>query len=168
MLSGWSPVRDWLARSDNRQTLQLRHQIGRRAQLWRRTDCNREYLLGAAGYAGARQFADAFAPELEPLEQDFLRRSLLQLRDQRRRNRWVRLAGLTLGVSLVVASLSAFWAWEASRAATLNLHRSQLNAADLAINQGNTPAAIGLALEAGGTLPLAATDTLAAPLATIG
>jgi len=160
LIETWAPVRDWLADPANRRDLQLRVQITRQARLWKRTDCNREYLLGEVGHAGARRFADAFARELEPVEQEFLERSLLNLREQRRRNHSMRLIGLTLAVLLVFATATAWWAWEASRAATLNLHRSQLNAADLAINQGNTPAAIRLALDAGRDLAQAATDTL--------
>jgi WD40 repeat protein len=160
LIDTWAPVRDWLADPGNRRDLQLRFQITRQARLWKRTDCNREYLLGEVGYAAARRFADAFPGELEPVELEFLERSRDQLRAQRQRNRWARLLGLTLVVLLLVASAAAFWAADASRAATLNLHRSEINAANLAINQGNTPVAVRLALNAGRDLPQAATDTL--------
>ena len=160
LIDTWPPVRDWLEDRDNRRDLQLRFQITRQARLWKRTDCNREYLLGEVGHAAARRFADAFPGELEPVESEFLERSRDQLGFQRQRNRWARLLGLTLAVLLLLASVAAAWAWTASRAATLNLHRSELNAANLAIIQGNTPAAVRLALDAGRDLPQAATDTL--------
>jgi hypothetical protein len=158
--SGGQPVRDWLADPSNRRDLVLRYQISRQARLWRRTDCNREYLLGEAGYAAARRFADAYGEELEPLELEFLEQSHQHLVLQRRRNRWARLLGLTLAALLVFATGAAFWAWDASREATLNLQRSLLKAADLAVRQGNTPEAVRLALNAGPYLPEAATDTL--------
>ncbi len=160
LIDTWEPVRVWLADPANRDDLQLRFQITRQARLWKRTDCNREYLLGEVGYAAARRFAAAYDSELEPLERDYLARSLANLRDQRRRNRWVRVTGLVLALLLVAASGAAYWAWQASRAATLNLHRSELNAADLAITEGNTPEAVRLALNAARDLPQAATDTL--------
>jgi WD40 repeat protein len=156
----WSPIRDWVADPSNRRDLILRYQISRQARLWRRTDCNREYLLGEAGYAAARRFADAYGDELEPLEQELLEHSHQHLVLQRRRNRWARLLGLTLAALLVLATGAAFWAWDASREATLNLQRSLLKAADLAVRQGNTPEAVRLALNAGPYLPEAATDTL--------
>ncbi|WP_213457132.1 AAA family ATPase [Thiocapsa sp.] len=156
----WSPIRDWVADPSNRRDLILRYQISRQARLWRRTDCNREYLLGEAGYAAARRFAEAYGEELEPLEQELLEHSHQHLVLQRRRNRWARLLGLTLAALLVLATGAAFWAWDASREATLNLQRSLLKAADLAVRQGNTPEAVRLALNAGPYLPEAATDTL--------
>ncbi|UHD18750.1 nSTAND1 domain-containing NTPase [Thiocapsa bogorovii] len=156
----WSPIRDWVADPGNRRDLVLRYQISRQARLWRRTDCNREYLLGEAGYAAARRFADAYGEELEPLELEFLEHSHQHLVLQRRRNRWARILGLTLAALLVLATGAAFWAWNASREATLNLQRSLLKAADLAVRQGNTPEAVRLALNAGPYLPEAATDTL--------
>jgi WD40 repeat protein len=160
LVEQWAPIRDWLRDPANRRDLQLRTQIGRQARLWKRTDCNREYLLGEVGYAGARGFADAHGPELEPLELEYLEHSRSSLLFQRRRNRAVRLFGLTLALLLVVASGAALWAWNASREATINLHRSLLNEAQLAISQGNTPEAVRLAFDAGAFLPQAATDVL--------
>jgi WD40 repeat protein/uncharacterized protein YigA (DUF484 family) len=156
----WQPVRDWLEDPSNHRDLILRYQISRQARLWNRTDCNREYLLGEAGYAAARRFADSFGDELEPLEQELLDQSRQYLVFQRRRNRWARLLGLTLATLLVFATTAAFWAWDASREATLNLQRSLLKAADIAVGQGNTPEAVRLALNAGPYLPEAATATL--------
>lgn len=164
LLERWGPIRDWWRDPGNRQDLQLRTQIGRQARLWKRTDCNREYLLGEVGYASAKGFAEAHGPELEPLEREYLEHSKAHLLFQRRRNRAVRLVGLTLAVLLVVASSAALWAWNASREATLNLQRSLLNEAQLAIAQGNTPEAVRLALGAGAYLPQAATDTLSSAL----
>jgi WD40 repeat protein len=160
LMEGWGPIRDWLRDPGNRQDLQLRTHIGRQARLWKRTDCNREYLLGEVGYAGARRFAEIHGPELEPLEREYLEHSKAHLQFQRRRNRAVRLFGLTLAVLLVVASSAALWAWNASREATLNLQRSLLNEAQLATAQGNTPEAVRLAFDAGAYLPQAATDAL--------
>lgn len=160
LIARWGPIRDWLQDHTNRQDLQLRTQIDRQARLWKRTDCNREYLLGEEGYAGARRFAEAHACELEPLEREYLEHSRAQLVFQRRRNRAVRLVGLTLAVLLVVASSAALWAWNASREATFNLQRSLLNEAQLAISQGNTPEAVRLGFDAGAYLPQAATDIL--------
>ena len=151
---------DWLKDPEHRRDLQLRFQIARQAHLWKRTDCNREYLLGELGYAGAHRFADTHPGELEPLEVDYLERSRHRLIEQRRRNRAARLLGLTLAGLLAVATGAALWALDASRTATRNLHLSRLNEADLAIDQGNTPEAVRLALGAGADLPQAATDTL--------
>ncbi|MBK1645033.1 hypothetical protein CKO25_10290 [Thiocapsa imhoffii] len=156
----WSPVRDWLDEPAHRRDLILRYQISRQSRLWRRTDCNREYLLGERGYAAARRFAEEHPDELEPLEQQFLEQSQQYLVYQRARNRWARLFGLTLATLLVFSTSAALWAWNASREATLNLQRSLLKAADLAVQRGNTPEAVRLALGAGPYLPKAATDTL--------
>jgi WD40 repeat protein len=156
----WQPVRDWLSDANNRNDLVLRYQISRQARLWKRTDCNREYLLGEAGYASARRFANVYEDELEPLEKEFLDQSHQNLVFQRRRNRGARILGLTLASLLVLATTAAFWAWDASRQATLNLQRSLLKAADIAVGLGNTPEAVRLALNAGPYLPEAATDTL--------
>lgn len=156
----WQPVRAWLTDPQNRRDLILRYQISRQARLWKRTDCNREYLLGEAGYAAAFGFAQRYGEELEPLEQELLDQSHQFLVYQRRRNRWARLLGLTLATLLVFATTAAFWAWDASREATLNLQRSLLKAADIAVQQGNTPEAVRLALNAGPYLAEAATDTI--------
>ncbi len=160
LIDAWAPVRDWLADPANRRDLELRFQISRQARLWKRTDCNREYLLGELGFAAARRFESAYPGELEPVESDFLARSRERLRVQRGRNRLARVLGLTLVALVIAASTAAWWAGAGSRAATLNMHRSELNAANLAIVQGNTPAAVRLALAAGQALPQAAVDTL--------
>lgn len=160
LLEDWIPFRDWLASGDNREVLRLRYQITRQAQLWKRTNCNREYLLGEAGFAAARRFTAAYASELEPLETELLEQSEKDLHFQRSRNRLVRTTGVVLAGLLLLATTAAFWAWDASQTATLNLHRSQLNAADLDIAEGNTPSAVVLALDAGHHLPAQALDTL--------
>lgn len=160
LIERWRPVRDWLENPDNRKDLTLRYQISRQARLWKRTDCNREYLLGEAGFGAARRFADAYADELEPVEREFLERSREHLLLQRRRKRGAGILGLTLVALLVLATTAALWAWDASREATVNLQRSLLKAADLAITRGNTPEAVRLALNAGPYLPEQATDTL--------
>ncbi len=92
----WGPVRDWLADADNCRDLILRSQITRQARLWKRTDCNREYLLGEVGYAAARVFDQVHRRELEPLEQEFLDHSWSRLRLQRRAQspgHWFHLGG---------------------------------------------------------------------------
>jgi WD40 repeat protein len=160
LIERWKPMREWLARAENREALGLRHQITRQAQLWKRTDCNREYLLGEAGYAAAHRFRSRYATELEPIEAELLRQSRRQLRFQRRRNQMVRITGILLAGLLLIATTAAYLALEASRTATANLQRSQLFAADLAIVRGNTPRAVVLALDAGRYLPDKALQTL--------
>jgi hypothetical protein len=159
-LERWRPCRDWLSKPENREALQLRYQISRQAQLWKRTDCNREYLLGEAGFAAATRFSLVYGSELEPLEEEYLRQSENHLRFQRRRNGLVRITGLVLAALLLLATGAAFWAWDASRTATVNLHRSRLKAAELAIVRGDTPSAVVLALDAGRYLPQKALETL--------
>lgn len=160
LLERWSPCRDWIDKPENRDVLKLRHQVSRQAQLWKRTDCNREYLLGEAGFAAAGRFAAAYGSELEPLETEFLEQSEKHLRFQRSRNSLIRRTGIVLGVLLVLATVAAFWAWDASQTATYNLHHSRLNAAALDIANGNTPSAVVLALDAGPYLPGRALETL--------
>ncbi len=164
LIEQWGPMRDWVASPENRRDLGLRAQVNRQARQWKRTDCNPEYLLGEAGYAAARGLAEAHPGELEPMEQELLAHSRERLAFQRRRNRAARLLGLTLIALLVVASGAFLWAWDASRTATLSLHRSLLNTADQAIDRGNTPRAVRLALDAGAYLPQDATDTLSRAL----
>lgn len=158
----WGPVRDWLADPDHRRELSLRHQISRQARLWKRTDCNRDYLLGEAAHAAARLFAQAHPHEIEPLEQDFLDQSWLQLCLQRRRNRLT--IGATLAVLLVFAGIALFSFWDAAHQARLNRQSALLREADIAIVRGNTPEAVDLALTAGPDLPAPATDALARAL----
>ncbi|MCU0835075.1 MAG: WD40 repeat domain-containing protein [Chromatiaceae bacterium] len=160
LIERWAPMRDWLADPANREVLRLRAQITRQAQLWKRTDCNREYLLGESGYAAAARLAADRGAELEPAEAELIAQSDAFLRYQRRGNRLVRITGALLAALLVLATLAALWAQDASRSATLNLHRSQLNAADLAIARGNTPRAVVLALNAAPYLPYPALETL--------
>ncbi len=160
LLERWGPVRDWLARDQNRDALRRRYQITRQARLWKRTDCNLDYLLSDSAYAVAAEFASNYPAELEPLEEEFLARSKDYLRLQRRRHSLVRVTGVTLAGLLLLASGTAFWAWGASRTATVHLHRSLLNEANLAIARGNTPMAVAVGLDAGPYLPLAALDVL--------
>jgi WD40 repeat protein len=160
LIEQWAPMGDWVKRPENRRDLILRAQVNRQARQWKRTDCNLEYLLGEAGFAAAQGFAEAHPGELEPLEQELLEHSRERLVFQRRRNRAARLLGLTLIALLAVASAAFLWALEASQTATLSLHRSLLNAADQAIDRGNTPQAVRLALDAGAYLPQEATDIL--------
>lgn len=160
----WGPVRSWLTDPDNRRDLSLRHQISRQARLWKRTDCNRDYLLGEAAHAAAQVFAQTHPNEIEPLEQDFLDQSWSQLRLQRRRNRLT--VGATLAVLLVLAGIALFSAWDASHQVRLNQQSALLREADIAIARGNTPEAVHLALMAGPDLPEPATDALARALST--
>lgn len=160
LLERWAPVRDWLAEPAQRRDLVLRYQLSRQARLWRRTDRNREYLLGEAGYAAAQVFATAYADELEPLERDYLEQSRLHLGLQRRRNRVAQVLGWTLLSLLVIATSTAWWAWEASNQARLGFYHSQLRNAENAIDRGNTAEAVRLALAAGPYLPAEATDSL--------
>ncbi|KAA6186648.1 AAA family ATPase [Thiohalocapsa marina] len=160
LIRHWPPVRDWLRDADNRRLLQVRGQLTRQALLWKRTDCNREYLYGELSHAAARRFADPFAGELEPVEQEFLQRSAAQIGFVRRRNRLVRAFGVMLLALLVGATGAAGLAWQASRDARINLHRGQLKEADLHITRGNTPQAVIQAIAAGEDLPHQAVQTL--------
>lgn len=158
----WGPVREWLANPDNRRDLTLRSQIARQARLWKRTDCNREYLLGEVGHAAARVFAQAHGEELEPLEQEFLERSWSRLQWQRRRNR--RVIGALLAVLMLFAGVTLYALWDASRQTLLNRQSGLLREAEIAIGHGNTPEAVRLALIAGPDLPEAGTDVLSRAL----
>lgn len=160
LIDRWRPVQDWLAQPTHRQDLILRYQLSRQARLWRRTDANREYLLGESGYAATLGFAEAYSHELEPLERDYLEKSRQHLLQRRWRKRLARSLALTLFILLVVATYSAWLAGEKSELATLNFHTSQLKSAATAIDRGNTAEAIRLGLDAGSTLPVEATDTL--------
>ncbi|MBO8086054.1 MAG: hypothetical protein J7D61_08435 [Marichromatium sp.] len=157
----WPVLRDWAGMPEHARALRLRYRLSRQAWLWRRTDCNREYLLGETGHAALAAFVAAHEDELEALERAYLAHSRAHLLAQRRRNRWVRLTGVALLGLLLAASAAAYWAWDASRQATLNLQYSRLKEAAAAIDQGNTPEAVELAIGAAPYLPAAATDTLA-------
>ena len=160
LLERWRPIQGWLAEPAQRRDLILRYQLSRQARLWRRTDRNREYLLGETGYAAAQVFAAAYPAELEPLERDYLEQSRLYLGVQRRRNRQARILGWTLLSLLVIATSTAWWAWDASNMSRLSFYRSQLRNAESAIDRGNTAEAVRLALAAGPYLPAEATDSL--------
>ncbi|MGD2020094.1 MAG: WD40 repeat domain-containing protein, partial [Thiohalocapsa sp.] len=153
LVTDWAPVRDWLAAPEHRRDLALRAQLTRQARLWKRTDCNREYLYRETGYAAARSFADAHEAELEPLEREFLAASAANLSFLRRRNRLVRITGLVLVALLLGAVAAAGLAWQASRTARTNLHKSLLKEAELHIARGNTPQAVINAIDAGADLP---------------
>ncbi|MBK5963626.1 hypothetical protein CCR95_05875 [Thiocystis minor] len=158
----WGPVRDWLTNPDHRRDLTLRSQIARQARQWKRTDCNREYLLGEVGYAAARVFAQTHWQELEPLEREFLDRSWSGLQLQRRRNR--RVIGSLLAVLMLFAGVTLYALWDASRQTLLNRQSGLLREAEIAIGRGNTPEAIRLALMAGPDLPEAGTDVISRAL----
>ncbi len=160
LLTRWQPVRDWLAVPAHRRDLILRYQLTRQARLWRRTDRNREYLLGETGYAAAQLFARAYAEELEPLERDYLEQSRLNLSVQRRRNRQARFLGWSLLSLLVIATFTAWWAWDASNKALRSFYHSQIRNAESAIDRGDTAEAVRLALAAGPYLPAEATNSL--------
>ncbi|MFD2112475.1 AAA family ATPase [Thiorhodococcus fuscus] len=158
LIERWQPVRDWLSQPNNRRDLNLRYQIGRQAALWKRTDFNREYLLGELGHAAARLFVESHAEELDPLERDYLDHSWAHLRTQRRRNRWT-IGSITAALTLF-AGIAFYGLWDANHQTKINQVRGSLLEADLAIRRGDTPTAVALALEAGPYLPKEATDTL--------
>ncbi len=160
LLTDWAPVRDWLKRWDNRRLLQLRAQLTRQAQLWKRTNCNPEYLLHQTGFFAATRLAANFGTELEPLERELFDQSGAYLAFLRQRNRIVRGFGALLVALLVAATISALLAARASTDARVNLHRSRLKEADLYIASGNTPQAVIQALDAGPDLPDKAVQTL--------
>jgi WD40 repeat protein len=160
LLTDWAPLRDWLADADHRRRVALRTQLNRQARLWKRTDCNREYLYRERGFAAAQLLARDHGDELEPLEREFLDASAANLAFLRRRNRLVRLTGAVLVALLLGALLAAGLAWQASRTARVNLHRSLLKEAELHIARGNTPQAVIDAIEASRDLPEPAVRTL--------
>jgi WD40 repeat protein len=149
----WEPLTEWLDNPDNRTLLRLRERLSRQARLWKRTQCNREYLFGEAGFAAVRAFAEGFPDELEPLEADYLRHNGAWLAFVRQRNRRVRAFGLLLILLLLTASTAAWIAQRKSRDARLALHRVQLKEANLQSLGGNTPQAVEKALAAGLDLP---------------
>lgn len=160
LLTHWPPVRDWLGVTGNRQLLARRFQLDRQAQLWKRTNCNREYLLRDAGSAKAQSLREVYAEELEPLEREFLAQSNAQIALLKRRSLLVRAVGIVLAGLMLLSSISAGIAYRAYADSQANLSRSKLNEASLAITRGNTPQAIDLALSAGTELPERAVQTL--------
>jgi len=160
LLTLWEPVRDWLAIAANRQLVARRFQLDRQAQLWKRTNCNREYLLRDAGSAEAEALRATYADELEPLEREFIAQSKAHLAFQRRRGRLVRALGAVLAALMLISAISAGLAYRAYADAQANLSRSKLNEANLSITRGNTPQAVDLALSAGIDLPARAVQTL--------
>lgn len=160
LISDWPPVRDWVRRPENRDLLRLRTQLTRQAQLWKRTNCNREYLFHETGFAAARELGADYADEIEPLEREFLAQSAANLGFLRRRNRIVRGFGVLLVGLLVAATIAAGVAFRASNAARVNLNRSLLKEADLHIARGNTPQAVIQAIDAGPDLPDKAVQVL--------
>lgn len=160
LLTQWPPVRDWLAVRANRDLLAGRFQLDRQAQLWKRTNCNREYLLRDAGSAEAQSMRQVYADELEPLEREFIVQSDAQIALQQRRSLLVRAVGFVLVGLMLLSSITAGIAYRAYADAQANLSRSKLNEASLAITRGNTPQAIDLALSAGADLPQRAVQTL--------
>lgn len=160
LLRDWAPVRDWLAENGNRRLLAQRFQLDRQAQLWKRTNCNREYLLREAGCGEADKLLDIYAGELEPLEHDFIVQSKAHLAFLRRRSLLVRFVGGVLAALMLLSALSAAVAYHAYTEAQANLSRSKLNEANLSIERGNTPQAVALTLAAGADLPQRAVQTL--------
>jgi hypothetical protein len=160
LISDWAPIRDWLRQPAHRRLLHLRSQLTRQARLWKRTDCNREYLYREVGYAATRELVRVCGDELEPLERDFLDQSAANLAFQRRRNRFLRGTGLMLIALVLAASSAAGLALKASSEARVNLHRSKLKEAALHISRGNTPQAVMQAISAGEDLPQQALQTL--------
>lgn len=160
LISDWAPICHWLQQPEHRQLLHLRSRLTRQARLWRRTDCNRDYLYRESGYAAAQELVRACGDELEPIERDFLDQSAAHLSFLRRRNRFVRGVGLMLILLLLAVTAAAVLALQASHEARVNLHRSKLKEAYLHISLGNTPQAVSEAIAAGEDLPLQAVQTL--------
>ncbi len=160
LLTLWEPVRDWLAVPTNRQLLARRFQLDRQAQLWKRTNCNSEYLLRDVGSAEAEALRATYADELEPLERELIAQSKANLAFLRRRSRLVRAVGAVLAALMLLSVISAGLAYRAYADAQANLSRSKLNEANLSITRGNTPQAVDLALSAGADLPQRAVQTL--------
>jgi WD40 repeat protein len=153
LLTRWRPMVDWLRQPEHRRELELRTRLSRQSRLWKRTDCNREYLYRLESYAAAREFARRHPDELEPSEREFLAASAANLKFLRRRNRFVRLVGAMLLMLLLGALFAAAIAWHASRHARVNLHQSLLKEAELHIARGNTPQAVINAIDASADLP---------------
>lgn len=160
LLTHWEPVRHWLAVPANRQWLARRFQLDRQAQLWKRTNCNSDYLLRDTSSAEALALQETHADELEPLEREFIDQSKAHLALLHRRRMLVRAVGLVLATLVLISALSAGLAYRAYTDAQVNLSRSKLNEANLSINRGNTPQAVALALDAGADLPQRAVQTL--------
>ncbi|MEA3640180.1 MAG: AAA family ATPase [Lamprobacter sp.] len=160
LLSRWEPVHHWLAVPANRQLLARRFQLDRQAQLWKRTNCNSEYLLRDLGSAEAEALRETYADELEPLEREFIAQSQAHLAFLRRRSQLVRAVGVVLAALMLLSAISAGLAYRAYADAQANLSRSKLNEANLSITRGNTPQAVDLALDAGTDLPERAVQTL--------
>ena len=160
LLQLWEPVREWLTVTANRQLLARRFQLDRQAQLWKRTNCNSEYLLRDAGSAEAEALRTTYADELEPLEQELITQSNAYIAFLRRRSRLVRIVGVVLAALMLISAISAGLAYRAYADAQANLSRSKLNEANLSITRGNTPQAVDLALSAGADLPQRAVQTL--------
>ncbi len=158
----WEPIRNWLAVPAHRQLLARRFQLDRQAQLWKRTNCNSEYLLRDAGSAEAEALLEAYTDELEPLERELIDQSKAYLSFLRRRSRLVRAFGAVLAALMLLSAISAGLAYRAYAEAQANLSRSKLNEANLSITRGNTPQAVDLALSAGADLPERAVQTLGA------
>ncbi|MBK1616958.1 hypothetical protein CKO42_00540 [Lamprobacter modestohalophilus] len=160
LLRLWEPVRDWLTVPANRQLLARRFQLDRQAQLWKRTNCNSEYLLRDLGSAEAEALRETYADELEPLEREFIAQSQAHLAFLRRRSQLVRAVGVVLAALMLLSAISAGLAYRAYADAQANLSRSKLNEANLSITRGNTLQAVDLALAAGADLPERAVQTL--------
>ncbi len=153
LLSRWRPVTAWLRQPDNRHALELRSRLSRQTRLWKRTDCNREYLYHQESYDDANDLARRCPDELEPSEREFLAASATNLQFLRRRNRFVRFVGGVLLMLLLGAILAAVFAWHASNNARVNLHQSLLKEAELHIARGNTPQAVINSIDASADLP---------------
>ncbi|MBK5941046.1 AAA family ATPase [Halochromatium roseum] len=160
LLRLWEPVRHWLSVPAHRQLLARRFQLDRQAQLWKRTNCNSEYLLRDLGSAEAEALRETYADELEPLERAFIAQSQAHLAFLRRRSQLVRAVGAVLAALMLLSAISAGLAYRAYADAQANLSRSKLNEANLSITRGNTLQAVDLALAAGADLPERAVQTL--------
>lgn len=156
----FEPIGSWLADAANRRDLATRERIGRQAAQWKRTDCNREYLLGESGYAEALAYRERFGDELEEHELELIDDSARLLRFRRSFALAVRGLGLLLSALVLMTGSAAWYAWKASVEAGDNLGQSRLNEAELAIERGNTPRSIALSLSAAGEHPQRAVQVL--------
>lgn len=163
LLTRWQPVRDWLADPGNRRDLILRTRIARQAHLWKRTDCNPQYLFGEAGFAEAHAFAERHAAEMEPPEQELLTHSWTEIQLRRRRNRVT--LGATLAVLLLFATVAGYALWDARYEARIGRQKALLRASDIALERGDPLAAVRLAWKAGEDLPQEAIHRIARAIA---
>jgi len=122
LIRGWNQLRRWI--DTDRAGLRTHRQLTEAAREWQEHGRDESYLYVGSRLAVAREWSEAHASDLNPLERDFLDTSLA-LRRRREAaelettRKWLRRVGIVAVGAIVLALVAGVQTWRANAAARL-------------------------------------------------